>query len=111
MKQIWDWGCIRSLFLDPLFPVPVTHLHTELEIWNRQLDFVSGVPKATSRFIDSLGRLNRTQLWVTAKASKAQPAMERMHETDEEARVSLPSQESSPSAVTLDVRNSPSNTL
>lgn len=40
-------------------------LRTEMEILNTQLDIVSGVPKATSRFIDSLGRLNQTQLWFT----------------------------------------------
>lgn len=68
--------------MDQLFQVPLTHLHTELEIWNRHLDIVSGVSKATSKFIDSLGRLYRTQLWVTPNAYEAQPAMERMHERD-----------------------------
>lgn len=37
------------------------------------------VPKTTSRFTDLLGGLNRTQLWVTAKAYKAQSALEKMH--------------------------------
>lgn len=74
-------GIYQELVFGPVVS-GACYTHTELEMRNRQLDIVSGVPKAASRFIYSLGRLNRTQLWVTANAYKAQPAMERMPETD-----------------------------
>lgn len=92
-------------------------LCTQMEILNRQLDIVSGVLQATSRFIDSLGTqqdpavVHGYDLIQQKDRKHYQQERRCMEQSLENTRSNIPNRESTPSGVAQNMLNSSSSKL